>query len=80
VIAVTSVGPGEESVLRVVDGQVGVEQGRWDGRRLVGTVSRGDDTTLPRGVPAVWVQHGDDALVRDSVTPNVDLAVDAPAA
>ena len=57
---------GSKGVLMVVDVQVGVVRSAWDRDRVVGNVARAVARARAQGVPVVWVQHGDDDLVRGS--------------
>ena len=55
---------GDRQVLLVVDVQVGVVQGTWEGERVVGNVVRAVERSRDAAVPVVWVQHEDDELPR----------------
>ena len=57
---------GHQSVLMVVDVQVGVVAEAWDTPRIVGNVARAVERARARGVPVIWVQHEDDNLVHGS--------------
>jgi nicotinamidase-related amidase len=57
---------GTRAVLLVVDVQVGVMKSAWDSARVIGNVARAVDRARARGVPVVWVQHGDEDLRRGS--------------
>jgi len=64
--AMARVHAGDRPVLLVVDVQVGVVQGTWDGDRVVGNVARAVERARATGVPVVWVQHEDDELPLDT--------------
>lgn len=57
---------GKQSVLLVVDVQVDVVQGAWDAPRIVGNVALAVERARAQGVPIIWVQHGDEDLVKGS--------------
>jgi nicotinamidase-related amidase len=57
---------GNKSVLLVVDVQVNVVRGAWEGARVVGNVALAVDRARAQGVPVIWVQHGDEDLVKGS--------------
>ena len=57
---------GNKGVLVVVDVQVGVVADAWEAPRVVGNVARTVERAREQGVPVLWVQHGDDELVRGS--------------
>ena len=57
---------GNKSVLLVVDVQVGVVKGAWEAPRIVGNVALAVERARSQGVPVIWVQHGDEDLVKDS--------------
>ncbi len=53
---------GKQSVLLIVDVQVGVMRDAWDAPRIVKNVLRSVERARALGVPVMWVQHSDDAL------------------
>jgi nicotinamidase-related amidase len=57
---------GDQSVLLVVDVQVGVMSEAWDAPRIIANVLRAVERARSRGVPVVWVQHTSEELPRDS--------------
>lgn len=57
---------GNQGVLIVVDVQVGVMSGAWDAARIVENVSRSVQRARAQGIPVIWVQHADQALVHGS--------------
>ncbi|HWL42891.1 MAG TPA: isochorismatase family protein [Ilumatobacter sp.] len=57
---------GDQSVLLVVDLQVGVVANVWEGDRVVANAAAAVDQARRAGVPVVWVQHADDELVSGS--------------
>jgi nicotinamidase-related amidase len=57
---------GNKSVLLVVDVQVGVVKGAWEASRVVGNVALAVERARAQGVPVIWVQHGDEELVKGS--------------
>lgn len=57
---------GSGTALLVIDVQVGVVAQAWDRDRVVGNVSLAARKAREGGVSAVWVQHHDDEIKRDS--------------
>ncbi|HWH82014.1 MAG TPA: isochorismatase family protein [Burkholderiaceae bacterium] len=57
---------GNQTVLVVVDVQVGVVASAWDVERIVGNVAQAVERARRAGVPVFWVQHSDNDLVRES--------------
>ncbi len=57
---------GNQSVLLVVDVQVGVMNEAWDSPRIVQNVSRAVDRARAQDVPVIWVQHADEDLPHGS--------------
>ena len=57
---------GSQSVLLVVDFQVGVVQDAWDAPRIVGNIVRAVERARAQGVPVIWVQHEHDEMARGS--------------
>jgi nicotinamidase-related amidase len=66
VLAVATVREGNQSVLLVVDVQVGVMAGAWDAPRVIANVALAVARAREQGVPVVWVQHDDEELVAES--------------
>ncbi len=62
----STVRPGKQPTLVVVDVQVGVMAESWDGPRVVKNVARAVERAREGGIPVVWVQHESDELPRDS--------------
>ena len=62
----STVRPGNQASLVVVDVQIGVMAEGWDGPRVVDKVARAVERARQDGVPVVWVQHEDDELARGS--------------
>lgn len=56
---------GNQSVLLVVDVQVGVMENGWDAARVVANVARAAERAREAGVPVLWVQHESEHLPRD---------------
>ena len=54
------------TALIVVDVQVGVVAGAFNRDVVIGNISTLVDKAREAGVPVVWVQHSDEALVKDS--------------
>src|SRR5688500_6259959 len=73
---------GDQSVLMVVDLQVGVVADAWDAERVVGNAAALVERARAAGVPVVWVQHDDDELVRGTaeweLVPELVPAADEP--
>jgi nicotinamidase-related amidase len=55
---------GRQSVLMVVDAQVGVMAECWDAPRVVANVARAVERARAARVPVLWVQHDDDENLR----------------
>ncbi|MBK1614061.1 hypothetical protein CKO44_11345 [Rubrivivax gelatinosus] len=64
--AMATVREGRQSILMVVDVQVGVMHEAWDAARVVRQVARTVERARAAGVPVVWVQHGSDELAPGS--------------
>lgn len=62
----STVRPGNQAALLVVDVQVGVVTAAWETTRVVSNVARAVERAREKGVPVIWVQHEDSDLVRDS--------------
>ena len=62
----STVRPGNNSALVVVDVQVGVMANSWEAPRVVKNVARAVERAREGGVPVIWVQHESDELPRDS--------------
>lgn len=57
---------GTQTVLLVVDVQVGVVSAAWDTPRIVDNIQRVVDKARRAGIPILWVQHADEELVHGS--------------
>jgi nicotinamidase-related amidase len=64
----STVRPGKQPVLVVVDVQVGVMAEAWDAQRVIGNVARAVERARTSGVPIIWVQHEARDLPRDSAS------------
>lgn len=53
---------GDRAVLLVVDVQVGVMDGVWDGPRVIHNVVRAVERARAAGLPVIWAQHSDAEL------------------
>ena len=62
----STVRPGNQPTLVVVDVQVGVVADAWEARRVIKNVARAVERARESGVPIVWVQHEGDDLPKDS--------------
>jgi nicotinamidase-related amidase len=62
----STIRPGNQAALVVVDVQVGVMASSWDAPRIVKNVARAVERAREGGVPVIWVQHESDELPRDS--------------
>jgi len=58
--------PGNQSVLVIVDAQVGVMQGAWDAPRIIQNIGRAVARARSAGAPVIWVQHADEELPHGS--------------
>jgi nicotinamidase-related amidase len=57
---------GPQSVLLVVDVQVGVMREAWQAERVIGNLARVVERARAEAVPVIWVQHADDELAPGS--------------
>ncbi len=57
---------GTQTVLLVVDVQVGVVREAWDAPRVVNNIQRAVDKARRAGTPVIWVQHADEELAQGS--------------
>ena len=62
----STVRPGNQSTLVVVDVQVGVMADSWEAPRVIKNVARAVERAREAGAPVIWVQHEADDLPRDS--------------
>jgi nicotinamidase-related amidase len=62
----STVRPGIQAALVVVDVQVGVMADAWEAPRVIANVARTVERARAQGVPVIWVQHESDELPRDS--------------
>jgi nicotinamidase-related amidase len=62
----STVRPGNQSALVVVDVQVGVMAESWEAPRVIKNVVRAVERARESGVPVIWVQHDSDELPKDS--------------
>lgn len=62
----STVRPGNQAALVVVDVQNGVMAGSWDAPRVIRNVACAVARAREAGVPVIWVQHESDDLPRDS--------------
>jgi nicotinamidase-related amidase len=62
----STVRPGNQSALVVVDVQVGVMADCWEASRVIEKVARSVERARAAGVPVIWVQHEGDEMPRDS--------------
>lgn len=61
-----TVRPGNQTVLIVVDVQVGVMSEAWNASQIAANVARTVDRARNQGTPVIWVQHSDKELVQGS--------------
>ena len=64
----STIRPGNNSALVVVDVQVGVMANSWEAPRVIKNVARAVERARNGGVPVIWVQHESEELARDSAT------------
>ena len=64
--SMSTVRPGNQPSLVVVDVQVGVMAGSWEASRVIKNVARAVERAREVGVPVIWVQHEADDMPRDS--------------
>ncbi len=78
----STIRPGQQAALVVVDVQVGVMADAWDAARVIGNVAHAVERARQAGVPVVWVQHEDDGLPRGAapwqLVPELVPAPDEP--
>ncbi len=58
---------GNQSVMIVVDVQVGVMKKAWQALRVIKNVSRAVERARSEAVPVIWIQHSNQELPKDSV-------------
>jgi nicotinamidase-related amidase len=61
-----SIRSGSKQALIVVDVQVGVAKGAWQGEAVIARVARAVARARAAGVPVIWVQHQDEELLAGS--------------
>jgi nicotinamidase-related amidase len=64
----STVRPGNQTALIVVDVQVGVMANAWDASRVIKNLTHAVTLARQHKVPVIWVQHESDELPRDSVS------------
>ena len=64
----TTIRPGNQPVLLIVDVQVGVVADAWEAPRVINNVARAVERAREQNVPVIWIQHESDELPRDSAT------------
>ena len=64
----TTIRPGNQPILLIVDVQVGVVAEAWEAPRVINNVARTVERAREQNVPVIWVQHESDELPRDSAT------------
>lgn len=73
---------GSQSVLLVVDVQVGVMQQAWEAERVVANVAAAVEKARNAHVPVIWVRHSDEELLHGSLdwqlVPDLKPAADEP--
>ena len=57
---------GNQTVLIIVDVQVGVVRTAWDTPRVIGNILLAVGKARAQGVPVLWVQHADKDLLAGS--------------
>ena len=57
---------GNQSILLIVDVQVGVVKAAWDAPRVINNIAHAVRRARAQAVPVVWVQHADDNLAHGS--------------
>lgn len=62
----STIRPGNQTSLVVVDVQVGVMAGSWDASRVIQNVACAVRRAREADIPVIWVQHEADDLPRDS--------------
>ena len=53
---------GNQTVLLVVDAQVGVLSNSWESPRIIRNIQYAVDQARRQGIPVIWVQHSDDEM------------------
>ena len=71
----STVRPGSQTALVVVDVQLGVIARAWDARRVVSNIVLALDRARQAGLAVIWVQHEGDDLPRDSAAWQLHLAL-----
>lgn len=62
----STVRPGQQATLVVVDVQIGVMAESWNSPRIIKNVARAVQSAREGGIPVVWIQHESDEMPRDS--------------
>lgn len=57
---------GKQSILLIVDVQVGVVKAAWDAPRVIHNIAHAVQRARAQAVPVIWVQHADDHLAHGS--------------
>jgi nicotinamidase-related amidase len=65
-IKMANIRAGNQTVLLVVDVQVGVMREAWEAARIIQNIRLAVEKARCLGVPVIWVQHADDELVHGS--------------
>ena len=78
-----SIREGSQSVLLVVDVQVGVMQQAWEAERVIKNVTAAVEKARSAHIPVIWVRHSDEELLHGSpdwqLVPELKPAADEPA-
>ena len=64
----STVRPGDQAALVIVDVQVGVMAESWEASKVIRNVARATERAREAGIPVIWVQHQAEDLPRDSPT------------
>ena len=62
----STVRPGDQAALVIVDVQVGVMAESWEASKVIRNVARATERAREAGIPVIWVQHQAEDLPRDS--------------
>jgi len=66
--SMSTVRPGDQAALVIVDVQVGVMAESWEASKVIRNVARATERAREAGIPVIWVQHQAEDLPRDSPT------------
>jgi len=63
---VATIREGKQTVLLIVDVQVGVMRAAWDAAHIIQNIALAVEKARSAGIPIIWVQHSDNELIYGS--------------